>query len=225
MTYTWSYSSLGLFQQCPKKYYHLRVAKDYKEPETDALMYGKQLHEAAELYIGKGIPPSPQFAFIKNTLDLLKTLGEGGEFLCEYRMGLTRDLQPCDFFSKDVWWRGVADLVILKDDRAYLVDYKTGKSSRYADTKQLEILALALFKHRPDIQLVKGGLLFLVANDFVKAKYDAEQSHTYWLKWIEDTGRLEKAIELDVWNPRPNFTCKNFCAVKDCAHNGKGEYR
>lgn len=221
MTYTWSYSSLGLFQQCPKKYYHLRVAKDYKEPETDALMYGKQLHEAAELYIGKGTPLPPQFGFIKNMLDLLKTLGEGGEFLCEYRMALTRDLKPCDFFAKDVWWRGVADLVIIKDNKAYLVDYKTGKSSRYADTKQLEILALALFKHRPDLKLVKGGLLFLVANDFVKVDYDSSQQAEPWVKWLNETKQLEAAFENDVWNPKPNFSCKQYCAVVNCIHNGK----
>jgi hypothetical protein len=221
MTYTWSYSSLGLFQQCPKKYYHLRVAKDYKEPETDALMYGKQLHEAAEFYIGKGTPLPPQFGFIKNMLDLLKTLGEGGEFLCEYRMALTRDLKPCDFFAKDVWWRGVADLVIIKDNKAYLVDYKTGKSSRYADTKQLEILALALFKHRPDLKLVKGGLLFLVANDFVKVDYDSSQQAEPWVKWLNETKQLEAAFENDVWNPKPNFSCKQYCAVVNCIHNGK----
>jgi len=219
--YTWSYSSLGLFQQCPKKYYHLRVAKDYKEPETDALLYGKRLHEAAELYIGKGTPLPPQFGFIKNMLDLLKTLGEGGEFLCEYRMALTRDLEPCDFFAKDVWWRGVADLVIIKDDKAYLVDYKTGKSSRYADTKQLEILALALFKHRPDLKLVKGGLLFLVANDFVKVDYEDSQQAEPWVKWLNETKQLEAAYENEVWNPKPNFSCKQYCVVVNCIHNGK----
>ena len=219
--YTWSYSSLSLFQQCPKKYYHLRVVKDHKEPETDALMYGKQLHEAAEFYIGKGTPLPPQFAFIKGSLDLLKTLGEGGEFLCEYRMGLTRDLQPCDFFDKEVWWRGVADLVIIKDNKAYLVDYKTGKSSRYADTKQLEILSLALFKHRPEIKLVKGGLLFLVANDFVKVDYEGGQQAEPWVKWLNETKQLEAAYENDVWNPKPNFSCKQYCAVVNCIHNGK----
>jgi len=219
--YTWSYSSLGLFQQCPKKYYHLRVAKDYKEPETDALLYGKRLHEAAELYIGKGTPLPPQFDFIKNMLNLLKTLGEGGEFLCEYRMALTRDLEPCNFFAKDVWWRGVADLVIIKDDKAYLVDYKTGKSSRYADTKQLEILALALFKHRPDLKLVKGGLLFLVANDFVKVDYEDSQQAEPWVKWLNETKQLEAAYENEVWNPKPNFSCKQYCVVVNCIHNGK----
>ena len=219
--YSWSYSSLGLFQQCPKKYYHLRVAKDHKEPETDALMYGKRLHEAAEFYIGKGTPLPPQFTFIKNTLDLLKTLGEGGEFLCEYRMGLTRDLQPCEFFDKNVWWRGVADLVIIKDDKAYLVDYKTGKSSRYADTKQLEILALALFKHKPNIKLVKGGLLFLLANDFVKVDYEDSQQAEPWVKWLNETKQLEAAYDNQVWNPKPNFSCKQYCAVVECIHNGK----
>ena len=219
--YSWSYSSLSLFQQCPKKYYHLRVEKDYKEPETDALLYGKRLHEAAEFYIGKDTPLPPQFAFIKNTLDLLKTLGEGGEFLCEYRMGLTRDLQPCEFFDKNVWWRGVADLVILKDDKAYLVDYKTGKSSRYADTKQLEILALALFKHKPNIKLVKGGLLFLLANDFVKVDYEDSQQAEPWVKWLNETKQLEAAYENHVWNPKPNFSCKQYCAVVECIHNGK----
>jgi len=219
--YTWSYSSLSLFQQCPKKYYHLRVAKDHKEPETDALMYGKQLHEAAEFYIGKDTPLPPQFAFIKGSLDLLKTLGEGGEFLCEYRMGLTRDLKPCDFFDKDVWWRGVADLVIIKDDKAYMVDYKTGKSSRYADTKQLEILSLALFKHKPNIKLVKGGLLFLVASDFVKVDYEGSQQSEPWVKWLNETKQLEAAYENDVWNPKPNFSCKQYCAVVNCLHNGK----
>ena len=219
--YTWSYSSLSLFQQCPKKYYHLRVAKDHKEPETDALLYGTQLHEAAEFYIGKGTPLPPQFEFIKGSLDLLKTLGEGGEFLCEYRMGLTRDLEPCDFFSKDVWWRGVADLVIIKDNKAYMVDYKTGKSSRYADTKQLEILSLALFKHRPEIKLIKAGLLFLVANDFVKVSYEGSQQAEPWVKWLNETKQLEAAYENEVWNPKPNFSCRQYCAVVNCIHNGK----
>lgn len=221
MKYTWSYSSLGLFQQCPKKYYHLRVAKDFKEPETEALTYGKQVHEAAEFYIKNGTPIPEKFAFIKSALDLLKQVGEGGEFLCEYKMGLTRDLEPCDFFASNVWWRGVADLVILKGDKAFLVDYKTGKSSRYADTKQLEILSLAMFKHFPDLKEVKAGLLFLVAEDLIKVSYDTSAPAVRWVKWINETKQLEAAYENNVWNPKPNFSCKQYCAVTSCMHNGK----
>jgi hypothetical protein len=215
----WSYSSLSLFQQCPKKYYHLRVAKDFREPETEHLTYGKLVHEAAEFYIKNDVPIPPQFRFMQEPLDALKQIG--GEYLCEYRMGLTKDLKACDFFAPDVWWRGVVDLVIIKDDKAFLVDYKTGKSSKYADTKQLEILALALFVHFPQIKRIKAGLLFVVANDFVKVDYDTSAPQLHWVKWMRDTAQLEAAYENDVWNARPNFSCKQYCAVTSCPHNGR----
>ena len=215
----WSYSSLSLFQQCPKKYYHLRIAKDVKEPETEHILYGKQLHEAAEFYIGKGTPLPPQFAFVQPHLDRLKALGD--THLCEYKMGLTRDLSPCGFFDKDVWWRGVADLIVINGDMAYVVDYKTGKSSRYADTKQIEIMSLALFKHFPEVKRVKAGLLFVVANDFVRAEYDTSAPETYWVKWLNEVGALEAAYKNNVWNAKPNFSCRQYCAVIECPHNGK----
>ena len=38
----WSYSSITLFEQCPKKYYHTRVAKDFKDEDSTATIYGKE---------------------------------------------------------------------------------------------------------------------------------------------------------------------------------------
>jgi hypothetical protein len=219
--YTWSYSSLDLFKQCPQKYYRLRVLKDVKDPPAEHLNYGLAVHKAAEDYIGKGVPiPEKYVAILKTSLDRL--IAMEGEKHCELRLGLTQGLEPCGFFAPDVWWRGVADLIIIKDDSAYVVDYKTGKSSKYADTKQLELLSLAVFKHFPQVKKIKGGLLFVVANDLIKANYEQDKAGVYWTKWLEDTGRLEAAITNDVWNAKPNFTCRQYCPVHDCQHNGKG---
>ena len=218
----WSYSSLDLFKLCPHKYYRLRVKKDVVEPPQEHLYYGNEAHRAAEHYIKEGTPIPQKFAFMQEPLERLRDMD--GEKLCEYRMGLTRDLQACKFGAKEVWWRGIADLIVLRSDKAYVIDYKTSKSSKYADTKQLEILSLALFKHFPRVRKVKAGLLFVVANDFVTTEFEQDSAGVYWGKWIEDVNRLEKAVELDVWNPRPNFTCGQWCAVKDCIHNGKGQY-
>jgi hypothetical protein len=219
--YTWSYSSLDLFKQCPQKYYRLRVLKDVKDPPAEHLNYGLAVHKAAEDYIGKGVPiPEKYVAILKTSLDRLNAME--GEKHCELRLGLTQGLEPCGFFAPDVWWRGVADLIIIKDDSAYVVDYKTGKSSKYADTKQLELLSLAVFKHFPQVKKIKGGLLFVVANDLIKANYEQDKAGVYWTKWLEDTGRLEAAITNDVWNAKPNFTCRQYCPVHDCQHNGKG---
>jgi dipeptidyl aminopeptidase/acylaminoacyl peptidase len=52
----WSFSSLKTFSTCPKKFYHIRVAKDIKEPEGEQAMYGKIVHEAAERYVRDGTP-------------------------------------------------------------------------------------------------------------------------------------------------------------------------
>ena len=223
MKLTWSYSSLGLFQQCPRKYYHLRVAKDIKEPESTAILYGKEVHLALEEYIRDGKPIPAQFKEFTDIADMLKAMP--GDKLCEYKMGLTKDIQACGFFDKEVWFRGVADLLIINGDTARVIDYKTGKSSEFADKKQLELMALAVFKHFPKVHTVKAGLIFLVANDFIKANFEKEDASTTWLKWIQETDRLEEAHEVNVWNPKPNFTCRKYCLVKDCEHNGKGHYR
>jgi len=214
---TWSYSSLSLYKQCPKKYYHLKVAKDVKEPLGEALVFGNVIHKIAEEYVGMGKPIPAEHASIEPALKALKEMP--GEKLCENRLGLTVDLEPCGFFDKAVWWRGVADLIILQGETALTIDYKTGKKSQYADLKQLEILSLAMFKHFPKIKRVKAGLLFLYANDFIKTAYTADKQSDLWVDWVSDVGQLEASVKSDVWNPKPNFTCRGWCPVTSCVHN------
>ena len=169
---TWSYSSLDLFKQCPHKYYRMRVKKDIVEPKTPHLDYGLDFHKCAEDFIGLGTPLPERFSFARAPLEVLKN--KAGQHLCEYQLGLTSGLAPCGFKDKDVWWRGIADLLIINGDKAIVIDYKTGKSAKYADTKQLEILSLAVFKHFPQIKKIKSGLLFVVSNEFVRADFAFE---------------------------------------------------
>ena len=216
----WSFSSIKAFDQCPKKFYHLKVAKDYKEPLTDAITYGSEFHKAAELYIKEGTPLPPQFNYAKGALDNLNQLP--GEKLCEYEMGLTENLDPCGFKDENVWWRGIADLIILDREKgeARVLDYKTGKSAKYADTGQLELMALAIFKHFPQVRKVKAGLLFVIAKQFVKDNYNLDAAPTLWQKWLRDHDRMRFAYQTNVWNPRPSGLCKKHCVVTECPHNG-----
>lgn len=218
MSITWSYSTLSLYQQCPKKYYHLKVAKDIVEAPSDAIAFGNKIHKIAQKYVEENAPiPDEYVKAMQAPLDRLKAMP--GDKLCENKLGLTEDLKPCGFFDKRVWWRGIADIIILQDDRAFTVDYKTGKKSQYADLKQLEILALALFKHYPHIKKVKAGLMFFFAEDFVKNEYTMEQQDDLWGPWVSDVGLLEDSVNSGVWNAKPNFTCRGYCPVNSCAHN------
>lgn len=217
----WSFSGIKSFDQCPKKFYHLKVIKDYKEPQTEATLYGTEFHTAAEEYIRDGKELPKYFEFAKPVLDSLNKMD--GEKYCEYEMGLTENLEPCGFKDENVWWRGIVDLAIINHEtgEARIIDYKTGKSARYADTGQLELMALATFKHFPQVTKVRAGLIFVVCNEFIKASYTIEDAPKLWEKWLTEYNKLKSAYENDVWNPRPSGLCRKHCVVLDCAHNGR----
>lgn len=218
---TWSYSSMSLFQQCPKKYYHLRVAKDIKEPPSQQMRYGLNVHKAAEEYVRDGKPLPAAYDYMQEPLDRLKAMP--GEKYCEHQMGLTADLEPCSFHDKRRWWRGIADLLVIDGTKASVIDYKTG-NNKYPDTKQLELLALATFKHFPQVNKVKAGLLFVVHPALVKDTFKSEEQDKRWIKWKEQYEQMRVAYESNVWNPKENFTCRNWCPITACPHNGRGEW-
>ena len=71
---TWSYSSLKTFEQCPKKYFHLRVVKDVKDEGSEATIYGQEVHKAAENYIKLGTAVPERFAYLRGTLEALNKI-------------------------------------------------------------------------------------------------------------------------------------------------------
>jgi hypothetical protein len=217
----WSFSKLKSFETCPKQFYHLTVLKEYPQEETEAMLYGTAMHKAAEDYIKSDTPLDPRFDYVKDALDELKEIR--GVKLCEKKMGLTKELKPCGFYDKKAWFRGIVDLAIIDTlaERAWVVDYKTGKSTRYADKGQLELMALSIFKEYPEIKYVNAALLFVVAGELIDDAYHVDNSVAMWGKWITKHDKMQKAFDTDVWNPRPSGLCRHHCPVVECAHNGR----
>lgn len=218
---TWSYSSLKTFEQCPKKYYHLRVLKDVKDDGSEATLYGQEVHKAAEDYVKDGTPIPPKFAYIQPTVDAIKSIP--GEKYCELKLGVKltdSGYTPCDFFDKDVWWRGVGDVVIVQGDVAFSLDYKTSKNAKYADLKQLDVLAAALFTHFPQVKRIKSALVFVVSNEFVRKEHFAENRDEYFATFTPELDRLAVAQDTGVWNTNTGPLCR-YCPVVSCEHNRK----
>jgi len=215
----WSYSKVNSFKQCPKKYYHLHVKKDVKDTGSAATAYGSKVHSAAEKYIRDGKPLPKEYRFIKGTLDALNNIE--GEKHCEIRLGVTKDgneFAPSTFWSSDVWYRGIADLLILNGDKAYLVDYKTSKTSNYADTKQLDLLAGAVFVNYPEVKKIKSALSFVVCNNFITKEHTVDMYKSYISVFDDELERIEVATEKGVWNAVDGPLCR-FCPVTSCEHN------
>lgn len=217
----WSYSSIKTFEQCPKKYYHLKVAKDFKDTGSEATVYGTLVHKAAEDFINDGTPIPEKFGFIRPVVNAFSAIP--GEKHCELRMGVAYDgaeYTPTTFFGKDVWWRGVVDLLIIDGAKAYLVDYKTGKNAKYADTQQLDIMAGAVFVHFPQVEKIKSALAYVVSNEFIKKEHKKELAKSYLSTFDESLDRLAAAAQHDVWNAKNGPLC-GYCPVSSCEHNRK----
>jgi hypothetical protein len=100
---------------------------------------------------------------------------------------------------------------------ARVADYKTGKSSRFADKGQLELRAAMIMSHYPEVDTVKGVLLFVVAGDIIRAEFTRDHLADIYSRWAGRAGAIENALNLNVWNPRSGPLCK-FCPVTTCDH-------
>ena len=164
---SWSHSALKDFEGCQRRYYEIKVLKNYPFTETEATRYGNQVHEAIEFYIRDSKPIPAEYAQFKDTVDAM--LKKSGRVLAEYEMALTKELKPCNWKAKDVWVRGIADILIVDDENmtAWVGDWKTG-NNKYPDRDQLVLMSLMVFAHFPHIRKVNSALLFIV-NGFVHA--------------------------------------------------------
>ena len=215
----WSHSALKDYEGCARRYYEVKVLNKYPFQETDATRYGVEVHKAIEDYIKDGTPIPAAYAQFQPTVDAL--LKKPGRKLAEHEMALTKTLQPCDWKAKEVWVRGIADILIVNDDNltAWVGDWKTG-SNKYPDQDQLVLMSLMVFAHFPHIRKVNSALLFIVKNSMVKMQMLREQAEAAWWKYRERTARLEASYANNVWHPTPTPLCR-WCQVTGCEFNPK----
>lgn len=212
----YSYSGLKTYQNCPRQYYETKVLKKWPFPETDAIRYGKEVHKALEDYVGGVMPDLGPHQRYKNLADSIKKIP--GEHLLEYEMGLDSELNACAFDSEDAFIRGIADFIVIDRDknRAFIGDYKTG-SAKYPDVAQLELMALMVFRHFPEVKHVKAALLFIVHDTIVPAEYHKKEAKTKWVQWLNKIQAIEQSHDTGVWNENPSGLCP-YCVVNDCPH-------
>jgi CRISPR/Cas system-associated exonuclease Cas4 (RecB family) len=213
--FTWSYSALKEYENCPKKYYEIRVAQNYVVIPSEKMIYGTEVHKALEDYVRDGKELALNYLRFKPAADSLKEIP--GEKYPEHEMALFKDKTPCDFKDDNRWVRGIVDLLIVDGDFAFIVDYKTG-SNRYPDPKQLRLMALMTFAHFPEVNKIKAGLLFVMHNSFITEEYKREDIDASWKKFDSTLTRIAQSYDNTTWPANPTPLCR-FCPVKTCDFN------
>jgi CRISPR/Cas system-associated exonuclease Cas4 (RecB family) len=214
MKFTWSFSSLKDYINCPRQYQEIKVLKRFHKHPTPQMTYGNEVHKALENYVGEGKPLPKNYERFKKVLDTLVDIP--GNKYPEHKMALDANRQPCEY-GKGYWVRGIADLLIVDGDTAFVVDYKTG-SNRYPDAKQLKLMALMVFGHFPEVQLVKAGLLFIMHESFIPEEYTRDKADSLWTAFNSDLERLNFSYENDQWQPNPTPLC-GWCPVTTCEYH------
>ena len=212
-----SYSAIKDFQGCRRRYHEVRILKLYKQSGTEATLYGTAVHKAFEDFVQHGVELPAKFEQFRSYVEPLA--GLGGTVLCEHKMGVRRDFSPCGFFDEGVWFRGIPDFLHLNEAQtvARVVDYKTGKSARFADQKQLALMAAMVMQHYPTVRKVKGMLMFVVAGALVPCEFTREQLADILSEWGGYANEIEELADIGVWNPTPSALCR-FCPVTLCEY-------
>lgn len=205
----WSFSSLNLYTTCPRQYYLTKVASVIPYTETEATKWGSAVHLALEEYVRDGKELSDDFVAYKKVAD--KILALPGERFVEKEFALTSNLEPCDFKDEAAWCRGIIDVGVIGNKKAFVGDYKTGKIRPESD--QLKLFAAFIFTHYPDIEEVKTAYIWLAHGKSTVEKYKRDQLPDIWEHFMTKAEKLKRSYEKDRWVPKPSGLCNGYCGA------------
>lgn len=207
----WTFSALEKYESCPRQYYHTQVARDVVETPSDAVAWGRAVHTALEDRIAKGLSLPAEMAHWEPLAKKLSSLP--GQKLPEVKLAVNDSFEPCDW--KKAWSRGVADLVVVHENTAVTLDYKTGKRKL---TEQIELYAAYIFAHYPEVEKVHTGFVWLKEKKIDKEVVDRSDVSKIWVKFLPRVNRLSSAYERDSWPCKPSGLCNGWCPVKTCTY-------
>jgi len=208
----WSYSGLSQFVNCPRQFEAVRVSKTVKESQGEAQVWGEWVHKQFEDRQGKGLVLPPELAEHEPYMQTLAALP--GKHFTEQKVALNRIMQPCDFFAKDVWNRGVIDFVAIHNHVAIIVDYKTGKVK--PDLKQLALFALFVFHTYPQVTACYTRYYWTQTKHETEEEFLRSRIPEIWRKFIPDLKQYNDAFKTNTWQPRQSGLCHGWCPVTEC---------
>lgn len=219
--FAWSFSALDSFEQCPRKHYHTRIAKDWPDPPNEAANWGKIVHSAIEHRIESKtpLPDALQLSHVEPIIQRLEQVP--GTLRAEYKLAINAQFQPVEFFAKDAWCRAVGDVIITdaQGTKAIAMDWKTGK---YKDgDAQLRLQSAVMFCHYPALQNIGITYAWLKDKKTTSRTFTREQVPVIWQEFLPRAKRMEQQIADKRFDPKPSGLCKKHCPVLSCEHNGR----
>ena len=250
-----SVSRSQCFELCQQQYkyrYHLKIVPD--KPEQVYFVYGKLIHKAAEIYVEtKGAQPIVEIGK-KLISGIEKFDGSNNLHLLtnEYRSKFWKHLKVVEKITEKVGFDGLIeykveydlnapnnkillgfiDRLILKNDRAIILDYKTSKDNSWRKTQEtiktdLQLNAYAMVindKFGIEPEKIQAALIYLEGAKTVSTNFKKENllkvkenlKNLYCKIENTDENKAEANVGSHCWrcdysNMCPYFRSKNAC--------------
>lgn len=252
----WSISKLKMLRNCPFQFFLKYVVKkkpDEQPPISVITETGKAAHRILEFLVKgrsigdsfkeakkefEGVLTSDLWASEVETLELsIQSFSERLEtfekkigikrFIPELRIGVNKDWEPTGFFAKDVYWRGVVDLVIqLNNGDVIILDHKTSAPPIMgvrAFKDQLEVYKLLIHYGIEKIKGAQSGIHFVKAGEIILDEYTTAKEIEESLKprfEFYTQGAIDRLMELGFFKHIRSAPCK-WCDFNDVCKEGK----
>jgi hypothetical protein len=217
--WAWSYSKLKNFESCPKRHWHVDLAKDVQEEDSEQLTYGNTLHKViADALSGKAKLPD-HFNHLQPWVNKVVDGATKGSVLVEQQLAINADFGKTGWFDNDVWFRAVADVIKIGGPVALVLDWKTGKILE--DGIQLALTAATVFAHHPDIHALRTEFIWLKEDATTRADFTRADMPAMWAGVLPRVQMLKAAHDTTSYPAKPGYLCKRYCPVRQCPHNGE----
>ena len=223
--FSWSWSKLKNFRSCPKRHYEIDIMKNIKEPDSEPLIWGNEVHASLAAYIAKDKPLPPTMQRYHALADDWVTLRKAGvPVVVEQKLAMDKEFKPCGFFDNAAWYRGVVDVLATGVVTAHAGDWKTGKMPDDGDAEyeQLGLTAQLIFAHYPKVKEVTTTFVWLGYDDTTDRTYKHDGMVPLWNKLWPEINVMIEAMRTTTYPPKPSGLCKRHCPVVSCPYHGKG---
>lgn len=221
--WSWSYSKLKNFEVCPKRMYEVDILKSYVEPEdpNGPLAWGNRVHDALAKAI-KGPDHTLPSEMHDYQVWVDRVLKGPGTLYVEQKYAIDRQFQKTEYFAKNVWYRGIGDVVRIDRDIALVLDWKTGKILE--DSVQLMLMSQCIFSHFPQVNHVRSEFVWLKDDCTSPELFSRQEVADQWVGLLDRVNGLEQASKDLNYPPKPGRLCRSYCPVASCVFHRKGAH-
>lgn len=220
----WSLSKLGTFTKCRRRFLYSYLQNLQGTPQPSAAHHrGLAQHKIIEDYFA-GLRSDLPIDLLKYKawFDMLREL----DFFQENKLAMLEGWLPTTFDDPKAWWKGILDLKVLRNGKAWVFDWKTGKV--YPDHEdQKELYTIATFVEHPEVDEVEAWHIYLdLQGKDTKKIYIRDQLPVLIAKWNAKLVPYMQALDMyskenaeSFFVTNPSYLC-DYCPFSrnPCPH-------